>query len=79
MPSVRGVRVVSVADMGPSYGKLTSNDVIVEVLHPTPRKLTSTDDLQKALAGLEDGDYVSFLVQNPGLEGQRVVNLRLGK
>jgi serine protease Do len=79
MPTVRGVRVVTVSDIGPSYGKLTSNDVIVEVLHPTPRKISGTDDLQKALAGLKDGDYVSFLVQNPALDGQRVVNLRLGQ
>ncbi len=79
LDGTRGVRVVDVADTGPAYGKLTANDVIVEVLFPSPRRsVTGTDELQRVLAGLKDGDYVSFMVKNPSLE-DRVVNLRVGE
>ncbi len=77
----RGVRVVDVTQDGPSAEKLESSyDLILEVLYPTPkRSLKSVSDLQNVVAGLKDGDYVSFLVQSlrPGA-GTRVVNIRIG-
>lgn len=79
LEGVKGVRVVDVSDDGPAYGKLVPNDVIVEVLYPQPRRpVTGTDELQKALSGLRDGDYVSFMVKNRQTD-DRVVNLRIGE
>jgi serine protease Do len=76
----RGVRVGEVAQDGPARDKLQPGaDVIVEVLYPTPRKSVKTvDDLQSVVGGLKSGDYISLLVFNAGLGGNRVMNLRVG-
>ena len=77
----RGVRVSEVTEDGPSREKLAAgSDVVLAILYPTPRRdVRSVSDLQAAVAGLKDGDYVSLLVQSldPRL-GQRVVNIRVG-
>jgi serine protease Do len=77
----RGVLVTDVAPDGASADKLLGgSDVILEVLYPTPKKtVKSVDDLQSAISGLKDGDYVSLLVLSmaPGA-GTRVVNIRIG-
>jgi serine protease Do len=76
-----GVRVSEVADNGPARDKIAAgSDVLLEVLYPTPRRaIRSVNDLQTAVAGLKDGDYVSLLVQSldPRV-GRRVVNIRVG-
>ena len=77
----RGVRVSEVSQDGPARDKIAAgSDVVLEVLYPTPRRaIRSVTDLQNAIAGLKDGDYVSLLVQSldPRV-GQRVVNIRVG-
>ncbi len=76
-----GVRVAEVSDTGPARDKIApGSDIILEVLYPTPRrKIRSVSDLQNAISGLKDGDYVSLLVQSAGPSAeQRVVNLRIG-
>lgn len=78
----RGVRVTDVAVDGPASRKMNpGDDVVLEVLYPTPRRaIKSVSDLQNAVAGLKTGDYVSLLVQSidPRGGGQRVVNIRIG-
>jgi serine protease Do len=76
----RGVLVTDVVPLGPSYGKLASQDVVFEVLYPAPRRAVRTAaDLQSVLSRLKTGDYVSLnvhsLVQGGG---DRVVNIRVG-
>jgi len=82
LKSESGVRVGEVSETGPAKDKLVpGQDVILEVLYPTPRKaVISVSDLQGVLNGLKAGDYVSLLVflAGPG-GGNRVVNLRLGE
>lgn len=77
----RGVRVSEVSAEGPARDKIIAGaDVVLEVLYPTPRRaIKSVGDLQAAVSGLNDGDYISLLVQSldPRL-GQRVVNIRVG-
>lgn len=77
----RGVRVSEVSQDGPARDKIAAgSDVLLEVLYPTPRRaIRSVTDLQNAISGLKDGDYVSLLVQSldPRV-GQRVVNIRVG-
>jgi serine protease Do len=76
----RGVRVAEVAEDGPARDKIAAgSDVILELRYPTRKDIRSVGDLQAALSGLKEGDYVSLLVQSmdPRL-GQRVVNLRIG-
>ncbi len=77
----RGVRVADVTQGGASTDKLfAGTDVILEVLYPTPKRaIKSTSDLQAVVAGLKDGDYVSFLVMSLGQgSATRVVNIRVG-
>ncbi len=78
----RGVRVSEVADDGPARDKIApKSDIVLEVLYPTPRRaIKNVGDLQAAVSGLKDGDYISLLVQSldPRGGGQRVVNIRVG-
>jgi serine protease Do len=78
----RGVRVTDVADDGPARDKIApKSDIVLEVLYPTPRRaIKNVGDLQAAVSGLKDGDYISLLVQSldPRGGGQRVVNIRVG-
>jgi serine protease Do len=79
----RGLRVVDVSSSGPAHNQLFQNDVILEVMYPTPRKaVRSVADFQSALGKLKSGEYVSLLVLTPPQPGQsgltRVVNLRVG-
>ena len=82
LKSESGVRVGEVSETGPAKDKLVpGQDVILEVLYPTPKKtIKSVSDLQAVLSGLKAGDYVSLLVYLGGPNGgNRVVNLRLGE
>ena len=78
----RGAYVVDVAPLGPSFSKLAQNDVITEVLYPTPRRaVNSPADLMNILNGMKSGDYISLNVSYPDGQGgiaNRVVNIRLG-
>lgn len=77
----RGLRVTSVDPAGPAAdNRLIVNDVIAEVLYPQPKvRISSVDDLQRALDRTRSGDIVSLLVFR-GVQGQGggtvVVNLR---
>jgi serine protease Do len=81
LPEDRGVRVTEVSQAGPAReGRLLVNDVVLEVLYPTPRRSVRTPaDLQTMLSSLKDGDYISLLVRGPQQgAANRVVNLRVG-
>jgi serine protease Do len=76
----RGVSVVSVEPGSPAADRLTPSDIIVEVLYPQPKqRITSTDDLQRALERVKAGEILSLLVFR-GVGGSGggtvVVNLR---
>jgi S1-C subfamily serine protease len=77
----RGLRVTDVSTSGPAFRRLFRDDVIVEVLYPTPRREVRTvSDLQAVLGKLRTGEYVSLLVYTPQAQGAtRVVNLRIGE
>lgn len=78
----RGLRVVSVDAAGPAADKLGRNDIIVRVIRPEPATAIRTmADLQKVLARVKDGEYVSLLVyaQTQTGPGTRVVNIRIGE
>ncbi len=78
----RGLRVVSVDAAGPAADKLGRNDIIVRVIRPEPATTIKTAaDLQKVLARVKDGEYVSLLVyaQTQTGPGTRVVNIRIGE
>ncbi len=78
----RGVIVTDVIPLGPSYNKLTQQDVIFEVLFPAPRRpIRTTAELQSILGGLKNGDYISLNVHalGQGAGADRVVNIRLGQ
>jgi len=78
----RGLRVVAIESGSPSAdGRLFQNDVIAEVLFPAPRtRITSTNDLARALERVRPGDIISLLVFAPGANNAtnatRVVNIR---
>jgi len=78
----RGVRVLTVDAAGPAAQKLGRNDIIIKVIRPEPATtIHAVQDLQKVLAKMKDGEYISLLVyaQPPGgVSGTRVVNLRVG-
>ncbi|HKN58983.1 MAG TPA: trypsin-like peptidase domain-containing protein [Gemmatimonadaceae bacterium] len=79
---VRGVMVSDVTPGGPADEKLARNDVITEVLFPTPRRAINTpSDLQQVLSRLKDGDYVSLSVYSLAepTHAPRIVNLQVGK
>ena len=76
----RGLRVVDVDQDGPSRQRLAPNDILVAVINPQPRReLRSAEDLQRALAGVREGSYVSFMVYNVDYQQTRIVNLRVGR
>jgi serine protease Do len=77
--SQRGLAVVSVDALGPSYQKLFADaDVIVKVLNPMPHPVRTVADLNSSISKLKAGDVVSLLVYNTQQKGTRVVNLRVG-
>jgi len=79
---VRGVMVADVTPGGPADEKLSRNDVITDVLFPTPRRAINTpSDLQSVLSRLKDGDYVSLSVYSLAdpQHAPRIVNLQVGK
>jgi serine protease Do len=78
----RGLRVLAVDAAGPAAQKLGYNDIIVKVIRPEPATaIRSAADLQKVLARMKSGEYISLLVyaQTQTGPGTRVVNLRIGE
>ncbi|MBA3646386.1 MAG: trypsin-like peptidase domain-containing protein [Gemmatimonadaceae bacterium] len=80
--SARGIVVTDVTPLGPAQDKLQERDVITEVIFPAPRRAINTPgQLQEAIAGLKNGQYISLSVFNlddPGHTAQ-IVNLRVGQ
>jgi serine protease Do len=75
----RGLVVMSVDALGPSYQKLIAeSDVIVKVLNPMPHSIRTVADLDSSISKLKNGDVVSLLVYNTQAKQSRVVNLRIG-
>jgi serine protease Do len=77
----RGLRVTDVDQQGNARGRLSPQlgDVIVGVIYPAPRRaIRTTDELQKALAGVKDGQSVTLLVYSAQQQGTRVVSIRVG-
>ena len=75
----RGLVVMSVDALGPSYQKLfAESDVIVRVLNPMPHAIRTVSDLDTSISKLKSGDVVSLLVYNTQQKQSRVVNLRIG-
>ena len=75
----RGLVVMSVDALGPSYQKLfAESDVIVKVLNPMPHAIRTVADFDSSISRLKTGDVVSLLVYNTQQKGTRVVNLRVG-
>jgi S1-C subfamily serine protease len=75
----RGLVVMSVDALGPSYQKLfADSDVIVRVLNPMPHAIRTVADLDSSISRLKSGDVVSLLVYNTQQKQSRVVNLRIG-
>jgi serine protease Do len=75
----RGLVVMSVDALGPSYQKLIAeSDVIVKVLNPVPHAIRTVADLDSSISKLRNGDVVSLLVYNTQAKQSRVVNLRIG-
>jgi serine protease Do len=79
---VHGVMVSDVIEGGPADSKLARNDVITEVLFPTPRRTINTpSDLQQVLNRLKPGDYLSLSVYQLAdpQHNQRIVNIQVGR
>ena len=78
-----GVLVADVEALGPAYRKLFQNDIITDILYPTPRRpVLSVADLQKALGDIKPGGYISLNVFAAGTQGSgvsRIVNIRVGQ
>ena len=75
----RGLVVMSVDALGPSYQKLIAeSDVIVKVLNPMPHDVRTVADLNSSISKLKNGDVVSLLVYTPQQKQSRVVNRRIG-
>ena len=78
----RGIVVTDVVPLGPAQDKLQERDVITEVIFPAPRRaINSPQELQAAIAGLRNGQYISLSVFNlddPNHTPQ-IVNLRVGQ
>jgi serine protease Do len=76
-----GVVVQDVEALGPAYGKLFSHDIITDVLYPTNKSISSINDLDKAVASLKEGSYISLRVFHPTSNGggqSGVANIRIG-
>jgi len=79
---VHGVMVSDVIEGEPADSKLARNDVITEVLFPTPRRTINTpSDLQQVLNRLKPGDYLSLSVYQLAdpQHNQRIVNIQVGR
>jgi serine protease Do len=78
----RGIVVTDVVPLGPAQDKLQERDVITEVIFPAPRRaINSPQELQAAIAGLRNGQYISlnvFNLDDPSHTPQ-IVNLRVGQ
>ena len=81
----RGVRVVKVNPGGPAWRNLGQNDIIFGTSFPTKRAIRTVADLQAALGGLKDGEYLGLQVLGVFQNGDgsvvqqtRIVNLRVG-
>jgi serine protease Do len=62
----RGVRVMGVDGGGPAEDRIFPNDLIAEVLFPTPRsRISDVDDLQSAIGRVRAGEIISLLVYRP--------------
>jgi serine protease Do len=78
----RGLRVVSVDAAGPAAQKVFRDDIIVRVIRPEPATaIRSATDLQKVLARVKNGEFISLLVyaRTQNSSGTRVVNIRIGE
>jgi serine protease Do len=76
----RGLVVTSVQPAGPAYRELRQNDVIIGLLYPTKRDITSAADLDQALSSLKRGDVVEFKIWTPGNPGAtRAVSVEVGR
>jgi len=68
---------------GPARERLFPNDIIYEVVFPTPKApVRSAADLSRALGRLKAGEYVSLnvlAIDTRGNQMSRVVNLRVGE
>jgi serine protease Do len=75
-----GVLVAEVSQDGPARDRLAPGiDVIQEVVYPVRKQIRTPQDLQSAIAGLKQGDYLSLGVLRTSPPAQRfIVNLRVG-
>jgi serine protease Do len=65
-PDVKtGLIVRSVAQRGPSFQRLSPNEIIDEVLYPVRRDIKSVADLEQALAGVKSGQVVTLKLWDP--------------
>jgi serine protease Do len=82
LSSGRGIVVTDVTPLGPAQDKLQERDVITDVIFPSPRRAINTPaQLQDAISGLKNGQYISLSVFNlddPSHTPQ-IVNLRIGQ
>jgi serine protease Do len=77
-----GVVVADVDQLGPSANSLLPNDIITDILYPSPRRpVNSVADLQQALSGIKNGGYISLSVFASSRSGNitRVVNIQVGE
>jgi serine protease Do len=75
----RGVVISNVDPRGPAFRSLARGWIITKVLAPGERRdIKSPQDLNKALAGLHQGDVVSLLVYLPRQARTTVVNVPIG-
>lgn len=82
LPVTRGIVVTDVVPLGPAQDKLQERDVITEVNFPAPRRPIDTPaQLQDAISGLRNGQYISLSVFNldDPSHTARIVNLRIGQ
>ena len=82
-PSLRGMLVKDVRRGGPAEGELVPGDVILDVVHPEPKRaIASVTELQDVIGKLKSGDYVGLLIERQtdaqGTRSTAVVNLKLG-
>ena len=75
-----GVLVAEVSPDGPARDRLAPGiDIIQEIIHPVARQVRTPQDLQSAVAGLKQGDYLSLRVLRTTNNQRLIVNLRVGK
>ena len=81
--SMHGVLVKDVRRGGPAEGELIPGDVILDVVHPGPKRpIGSVAALQDMLGKLKTGDYIGLLIDRQtdaqGTRSTAVVNLKVG-